>query len=362
MADYNSAFTGAQIDAAVGLANTAVQSDDLATVATTGAYADLSGKPTLGTAAATDATAYATAAQGALADSAVQPAELAEVASNSMPISNTYFVVTGEAGNGYETIGDAITAINALPTAPTFFNPVQISITTRSITVGAPITLPAHTSVVGQNCRVNVTHATGVVFICGGFNRLYGLEFVGGNASNLSACIDINDKTDISILECHLYGGPVNRMAFIQCVGANWIRINVEHCITNLFSPSGYAFVFQNTSGSGRFVDTWLNDGFFDAYELTSGFGGNIAIDGGCQDFRICRSTIRGQTAFYTGVRLGSNLERLHLWQCNLEGAPFAAQSGYDIYAPTSARIEHAFTSTKRTLLAGAVVTALTWV
>lgn len=48
----------------------------LATVATTGAYADLSGRPTLGTAAATDATAYATAAQGANADTAVQPAGL----------------------------------------------------------------------------------------------------------------------------------------------------------------------------------------------------------------------------------------------------------------------------------------------
>ena len=45
----------------------------LATVATTGAYSDLSGLPTLGTAAATASTDYATAAQGALADSAVQP-------------------------------------------------------------------------------------------------------------------------------------------------------------------------------------------------------------------------------------------------------------------------------------------------
>lgn len=42
-----------------------------------GNYADLSGKPTLGTAAATDSTAYATAAQGALADTAVQPAAIA---------------------------------------------------------------------------------------------------------------------------------------------------------------------------------------------------------------------------------------------------------------------------------------------
>jgi hypothetical protein len=50
-----------------------VQPSDLATVATTGAYSDLSGLPTLGTAAATASTDYATAAQGTTADSAVQP-------------------------------------------------------------------------------------------------------------------------------------------------------------------------------------------------------------------------------------------------------------------------------------------------
>ena len=42
-----------------------------------GAYADLSGVPTLGTAAAAAVADFATAAQGALADSAVQPAALA---------------------------------------------------------------------------------------------------------------------------------------------------------------------------------------------------------------------------------------------------------------------------------------------
>lgn len=39
-----------------------------------GVYADLTGKPTLGTAAATDSTDYATTAQGATANSALQPA------------------------------------------------------------------------------------------------------------------------------------------------------------------------------------------------------------------------------------------------------------------------------------------------
>lgn len=86
----------------LGKANTAVQPDDLATVATSGsyndltdkpsvvvsyndltdkptfatvatsgAYSDLTGTPTLGTAASTNSTAYATAAQGTKADKAV---------------------------------------------------------------------------------------------------------------------------------------------------------------------------------------------------------------------------------------------------------------------------------------------------
>ena len=64
--DYATAAQGA-------LADTATQPADLATVATTGGYSDLTGLPTLGTAAATASTDYATAAQGTLADSSVQP-------------------------------------------------------------------------------------------------------------------------------------------------------------------------------------------------------------------------------------------------------------------------------------------------
>lgn len=51
----------------------AAQVSGLATVATSGAYADLTGKPALGSAAAAQSTDFATAAQGATADTAVQP-------------------------------------------------------------------------------------------------------------------------------------------------------------------------------------------------------------------------------------------------------------------------------------------------
>lgn len=47
-----------------------------ATVSTSGAYADLSGRPTLGTASAENVVFFATAAQGAKADTAIQPAGL----------------------------------------------------------------------------------------------------------------------------------------------------------------------------------------------------------------------------------------------------------------------------------------------
>ena len=48
----------------------------MATVATSGAYNDLSGKPTLGSAAATASTDYATAAQGTLATNALPASDV----------------------------------------------------------------------------------------------------------------------------------------------------------------------------------------------------------------------------------------------------------------------------------------------
>lgn len=47
MSDYQSAYTGQEIDSAIGKANTAVQLNDLSMVATSGSYNDLSNKPNL---------------------------------------------------------------------------------------------------------------------------------------------------------------------------------------------------------------------------------------------------------------------------------------------------------------------------
>ena len=93
------------------LADSAIQPADLATVATTGAYSDLSGLPTLGTAAATASTDYATSSQGALADTAIQPADLATVATSGSynDLSNLPTLFSGAYADltGKPTLGTA---------------------------------------------------------------------------------------------------------------------------------------------------------------------------------------------------------------------------------------------------------------
>ena len=82
MADYNSAYTGAQIDAAiakVGGIEAGADVTDTANVTAAGALMD-SEVTNLADVKAFDPADYATAAQGALADTATQPGDLATVA------------------------------------------------------------------------------------------------------------------------------------------------------------------------------------------------------------------------------------------------------------------------------------------
>jgi hypothetical protein len=79
----------------------------LATVATSGAYSDLSGKPTLGTAASTASTDYATAAQGALAASATQPGDLGTAATAA---ATDFVAVTGDSMTGNLDITGTLTS------------------------------------------------------------------------------------------------------------------------------------------------------------------------------------------------------------------------------------------------------------
>ena len=168
LADVTDAGTAAAADvgdfatAAQGaLADSATQPGDLATVATTGAYADLTGKPTLGTAAATAATDYATAAQGAKAGTALQPATVTGLLAGNgttttgRTITGTpdeITVTNGSGASGNPTLSLALTAakVGALPIPdPGSFYPTD--------------TIAAALQLVGSRVRYGTGSPTGVV-------------------------------------------------------------------------------------------------------------------------------------------------------------------------------------------------------
>ena len=86
----------------------------LATVATSGSYNDLSDTPTLGTAASADVGDFATAAQGTLASSAVQPGDLAAVATSGDSADVSTPEITSAGGNFVIAAGTVVSALQAI--------------------------------------------------------------------------------------------------------------------------------------------------------------------------------------------------------------------------------------------------------
>ena len=109
----------------------------------TGAYADLSGKPTLGTAAATASTDYATAAQGAKADTALQPATGQSINAQT---GTTYTLVAADAGK-------LVTLTNAAAITLT----VPGSVFTAGQRIDVLVLGAGMVTVVGSSCTVNGT-------------------------------------------------------------------------------------------------------------------------------------------------------------------------------------------------------------
>lgn len=97
----------------------------LATVATTGDYADLDNLPSLGSAAAADAGDFATAAQGALAGTAVQPSDDAGTLGSGAAADGQVLTADGAGGAAWETPtggGGGASAFTDLTDAPASYS------------------------------------------------------------------------------------------------------------------------------------------------------------------------------------------------------------------------------------------------
>lgn len=115
--------------------HTAAQVTGLAAVATTGSYNDLSDKPTLGTAAAANTGDFATAAQGAKADTALQPAAIGvTVQGYSAALNGTTASFTTALKNKLDGIAAGATANTGTVTS------VQVAVPTGLQASGGPVT------------------------------------------------------------------------------------------------------------------------------------------------------------------------------------------------------------------------------
>lgn len=108
-----------------------------------GAYADLSGKPTLGTAAATAATDYATAAQGAKADTALQP--------------STAQAINAQTGTAYTLAASDAGKLVTLTNAAAITLTVPGSVFTTGQRVDCIVAGAGMVTAVGSGCTVNGT-------------------------------------------------------------------------------------------------------------------------------------------------------------------------------------------------------------
>lgn len=128
-----------QWDTAYGWGNHAsagyALSSSLATVATSGSYNDLSDKPTLGTAAAANTGDFATAAQGAKADTALQPAAI------GVTVQGYSAALNGTTASFTTALKDKLDGIAAGATANTgTVTSVQVAVPTGLQTSGGPVT------------------------------------------------------------------------------------------------------------------------------------------------------------------------------------------------------------------------------
>jgi hypothetical protein len=155
----------------------------LSSVAVSGAYSDLTGTPTLGTAAATNSTAYATAAQGTLADSALQPAAIG-VSVQAYNANNAVLNATQSFTQAQR--GAVVALTDGATITPNFATGNNFSVTLAgNRTLASPTNLTA-----GQHGSITITQdATGSRTLAYGSSW----KFSGGTAPSLTTTANAVD-------------------------------------------------------------------------------------------------------------------------------------------------------------------------
>lgn len=197
--------------------------DSLATVAISGAYTDLSGRPTLGTSSTQNTSAFATAAQGTLAASALQPGEFTTLAG--------YGIIDGVSVNG------------------SYANPGWLTSFAYSKLTGAP-TIPAAQINSDWNASSGLAQILNKPTLTRSFNNAQSRTVVTNQTANgtqISSTRDCAIRGIVSIQSTTTIGGPSSG------------TIVLEVCATNSATGTDWATVDELVSTSTATLAIVLN-------------------------------------------------------------------------------------------------------
>ena len=251
---------------------TATSWDALSTVADTGAYADLTGKPTLGTAAATDASVYATAAQGTKADSALQSADIGVSVQAYNAVLNVA-QITDKIQPILATVASNAMTITLNQTTLDFRSTTLGSGAVSTVTLGSAVTLVVPTlatlgTVSAQKSRLVVlainnagTIEAAVVNIAGGNDLsetgLISTTAISGSATANNVVYSTTARTSVAYR-------VVGYVESTQATAGTWATApsTVQGCggqaLTSM-SSLGYGQTWQNLTGSRALSTTYYN-------------------------------------------------------------------------------------------------------
>jgi len=175
-------------------------------ISISGVYDDLTGKPTLGTAAATDATDYATAAQGATADTAYQSSDLASQAQ-------------AEAGTDSATLmtplrtAEAINALTTPPAPPQCIQTVKTDIASTASDVFVDLGMSVTITPASTDSKVLISFEAGC--ISNGFSERGGRFRLLRGATVLTVG-DVLGLATPSIMSTHLGPGTAGSFKLLD--------------------------------------------------------------------------------------------------------------------------------------------------
>jgi hypothetical protein len=202
----------------------------------------------------------------------------------------------------YQTVQEAIDAINADPVPPSPTDRAMIYIWPGFYETAATIDVPSDVVVCGVNPRAcTLYNPTSNMFRVMG-PRVYFYDFlVKGCEDPTKYAFDGNDQSTIRVQNVDMVAtGGANGQAFFYQSGANWTNLVISGCTLDSAMLTGRLIRLNNTSGAARAVATRIERLTADCNSLTS-TGGTLRI-GDCTGVRLFGCAIVGSDPYNEGV------------------------------------------------------------